>query len=208
MKYEITKEFEALIGESRLESLNAHPGTVYGVDSEFNISYLNPAWFEFADENGGDIFKGTSWSLGSKLFDVIPAVQQPFYKDLFESALIDGKSLVVPRQSEYECSSEQVVRRFSMHIYPVDGGGLVIVNSLLVGELHGSLQMKQQASIDEKDYIDNDRFLYQCANCRRVRNLKIAGRWDWIPRFIKEPYPRTSHGICEPCMQHYYLGEE
>ena len=56
MNHYITPEFEVLLGIARLESLDSHPSTVYGLDSEFNISYLNPAWFKFAEENGNNLF--------------------------------------------------------------------------------------------------------------------------------------------------------
>jgi len=200
-----TSEFEELIGTSRLESLNNHPSTVYGLDSDLNIAYLNPAWFKFADENGNKIFVTNEWSLGKNIFDSIPDVLEPFYRDLFESALNDKKSSITLRQSEYECSSPELYRRFSMHIYPMGNEGIVVVHSLLIEEPYISSPANGVISLDEVHYIDKNEIVHQCANCRRIKNLNDKERWDWIPKYIKEPHPKTSHGICPPCMQHYYL---
>jgi len=205
MNHYITLEFEALIGTSRLESLNNHPSTVYGLNSEFNISYLNPAWFKFAKENGNNIFVINEWSLGRNIFDSIPDVLMSFYKDLFESTLKEKESPIISRQSEYECSSPELYRRFSMHLYPMGKDGIIVVNSLLIEESYISPPNKGLLKFDKDDYIDKKGILHQCTNCRRIQNLNDLERWDWIPKFIEEPYPKTSHGICLPCKQHYYL---
>ena len=205
MKHYITPEFAELIGESRLESLNSHPNTVYGLDSKFNISYLNPAWFKFAEENGNNIFISNEWSLGRNIFDAIPEALQLFYKDLFELTLKEKKSPVISRQSDYECSSPELYRRFSMHLYSMGKNGFVVVNSLLIEEPYMSPPIEGLLKFNEEDYIDKNGFLYQCACCRRIKNQNIPERWDWIPKFIETPYPETSHGFCSPCMQHYYL---
>jgi len=206
MKHYITPEFTELIGKSRLESLNSHPSSVYGLDSEFNISYLNPAWFKFAKENGNNVFISNKWSLGRNIFDVIPDVLQLFYKDLFELTLKENKSPIVSRQSEYECSNSELYRRFSMHLYSMGRDGFVVVNSLLTEEPYMSSHIEGLLKFDKEDYIDKNGTLHQCANCRRIQNLNTPEQWDWIPKFIEKPFSNTSHAICSPCMKHYYLG--
>jgi len=207
MNHYITSEFESLIGASRLESLNSHSSTVYGLDSEFNISYLNPAWFKFSKDNGNNIFVNSEWSLGKHIFDAIPNVLESFYRDLFESALNEEESSVISMQSEYECSSPELYRRFSMHLYPMGKEGVVVVHSLVIEEPYKSSPPKGEITLDERHFIDKDGIIHQCADCRRIQNLNDKERWDWIPKYIKEPHPKTSHGVCPPCMQHYYLSE-
>jgi len=205
MKYFISSEFETLIGGKRLDDLNSHPNSVYGLDSNLNISYLNPGWFEFAEDNGSNVFVSDEWSLGTNIFDCIPNVLESFYRDLYETTLSEKGATVVPRQSEYECSSPELYRNFSMHLYPMGKDGIVVVNSLIVEEPHKSRSVDGLIEFEKKDYLDENGILHQCANCRRTQNLNTPERWDWIPIFIEKPYPKTSHGICSVCMQHYYL---
>jgi len=205
MNHCITSEFEELIGASRLESLNSHPSTVYGLDSELNIAYLNPAWFKFSEENGNNIFVDNEWSLGRNIFDAIPDVLEPFYRDLFQSALNEKEPPEISQQFEYECSSPELYRRFSMHLYPVGVDGVVVVHSLCIEELYKLPSANGVITLDEDDYIDKEGMIHQCANCRRLQNLNDKERWDWVPKYIKEPHSKTSHGVCVPCMHHYYL---
>ena len=200
MSHRITPEFESIIGSSRLESLNSHPSTVYGLNSEYEISYLNPAWFKFAEVNGGDIFIGEDWSLGKNIFDCIPDILEDYYKKLFNSALEEVKSENISIQSEYECSSPNIYRCFSMHLYSVGRDGLLVVHSLVIEEPHTSLTGEGLLALDENEYIDDNGLVHQCANCRRIKNIKHNGRWDWLPKWIEKPRPNTSHGICFPCM--------
>ena len=208
MTHYITPEFEALIGASRFASLNSHPSTVYGLDSEFNISYLNPAWFEFAEKNSNNIFDSNEWLLGRNVFDSIPETLGAFYRNLFESSLKEEISPIISRQSEYECSSPELYRRFSMHLYPINKNGIVVVHSLLIEEPYVSPANEGQLKFDKRNYIDKDGILHQCANCRRIQNLNDLERWDWIPKFIEQPYSNTSHAVCPPCRHHYYLSGE
>ena len=204
MNRQITPEFESIIGSSRLESLNDHPSTVYGLNSKFEISYLNPAWFKFAELNGGEVFIGEDWSLGRNIFDCIPDILQEYYRNLFKSALKDVSPEGISIQSKYECSSPTIYRCFSMHLYSVGWDSLLVVHSLVIEEPHTSSSYQGRIFLDEKEYIDDNGLVHQCTNCRRIKNLKHVGRWDWLPKWIEKPHPNTSHGICFPCMKHYY----
>lgn len=204
MDYCITPEFEVIIGASRLKELNNHSSTVYGLDSELKISYLNPAWFQFSNENGNNIFETNAWSLGRNIFDCIPEVLEPLYKKMLESTLAESKSPLISAQSKYECSSPEIYRCFSMHLYSMGENGILVVHSLLVEEPHSIQPVEGMIVLNEEEYIDSAGVVTQCANCRRIKNLKHAERWDWIPKWITEPLTNTSHGICSPCRHHYY----
>jgi hypothetical protein len=202
MKHHITSEFEELFGKPRLDGLNGHPGSVYGLDSKFNIAYLNPAWFEFAEENANRIFNADEWPLGRNIFDSIPDVLMMFYRDLFESCLRGRASSVNAEQFEYECSSPYLYRRYSMHLYPLDGNGIVVVHSLVVEESYISNAVGR-VELDESQYIDKNGFINQCASCRRIQNQNNTAQWDWIPKWIEKPYPKTAQRICSTCKLHY-----
>ncbi len=207
MHHSITPQFEALIGASRLDSLNSHPSSVYGLDSGLEISYLNPAWFKFAEENGNKNFSVNEWSLGKPVLDSIPDLLKSFYTELFESALNAKDPSIFSRHLQYECSSSELYRRFSMHLYPLGKDGFVTVHSLLVEEPYLTLPREGLIALDENQYIDINGIVRQCANCRRIQSIKNKERWDWIPKWVNEPVSNTSHGICPPCLHHYYLSK-
>jgi hypothetical protein len=200
MGHKISVKFAELIDQECLDSFNKHPSSIYGLDKNYNIVYLNDAWFSFAQDNGGD----NEWTLGRNIFDTIPDLEKLFYKNLFDSTLKQQNSSMISPQTEYECSSPSLYRRYSMHIYPVGTEGLVVVNSLVIEEPIEKHYSQDSQQIESKDYIDENRCIYQCANCRRIRLLSDSNKWAWIPKFISKPYPNTSHCICPPCLNYYY----
>jgi len=207
MDFVITPEFRVAIGEKRLESLNQHPSSVYGLDANLNIAYLNPAWFQFAAENGGNQFNPDLWSLNRNIFDCIPNVLESFYRDLFESTLYEKESPLIAKQASYECSSPELFRLFSMHLYAIGSVGIIAINSLSVEETQTPNLPAKGNAFDASNYIDENGLLIQCANCRRVQRLDNPEQWDWIPKFIEQKHSHTSHGVCRPCMEHYYMAD-
>jgi hypothetical protein len=57
---------------------------------------------------------------------------------------------------------------------------------------------------DVSEYEDAFGVVSACANCRRVRNRRDLGRWDWVPAWVARPHPRTTHGLCDACLEFYH----
>jgi hypothetical protein len=193
-----------IIGTSRLESLNSHPSTVYGLDSDLNIVYQNPASIQFSEQDSPNINSSSGSLLGSNIFSFIPDALAPNYKKLFESVTNKKNASMISRQFEYECSSPEIYRVYSMHLYPLDKGGILVIHSLVIEEPYINSQSQETNIVVESDYINKHGIVTQCANCRRIKNLSKDGQWDWIPKWVKAPHMPTSHGICRPCKHHYY----
>jgi hypothetical protein len=205
MNYCITQKFESLISVSKLKSLNNHPNAVYGLDSELNIAYQNPAALKFSEDNSGNFVVNKESALGKHIFDLIPDVLAPVYKELFESAQNETESSLIAPQFEYECSSPELYRRFSMHIYSLANQGVLVVHSLLIEEPYIPLSAVKETKLnDEVSCVDKVGVVRQCANCRRIRNVHNEEQWVWVPKLIKDPHTITSHVICKPCRAHYY----
>tara|TARA_R110002110_G_scaffold147129_2_gene337518 strand:+ start:222190 stop:222807 length:618 start_codon:yes stop_codon:yes gene_type:complete len=203
MQHEITPEFSKVLGPSRLENFNQYRHSVYGLDAAFNLAYLNCAWFEFASQNGSDRFDVSAWSLGKNIFTCIPDTLLPFYQKFFNTALtLAPDSSVTPMRAEYECSSPELYRKFAMHLYPLGKDGIVVAHSLLVEEIHA---LDNKHKFDANNYLNHNGSILQCANCRRVKNLKTPQQWDWVPHYVENPAPSVSHGVCDLCANHYYL---
>ena len=193
--------FISLLGGFDLETLEAHQGPVVGLWSDYRMAYLNPAWFAFARENDGEPEISRDWPLGRSMMDAVPEELKSFYRQAFEKCLDSG----IPWHHNYECSSAEVLRRFHLTAYPLkQHGGLLIVHSL-TKEIPHEDNRRQGLAFSAPQHLDHHGFVHQCANCRRVQNLKKGPDcWDWVPSLIETPYARTSHSICPICLAFYH----
>jgi hypothetical protein len=187
--------------------LAAHPASIVAVDSRLDIRYANPAWFHFAAENGGEPDISQHWGLGVNLMDAIPEPLVGFYRELFDRALRShAPHSLHPLTHEYECSSPDRFRRFSMAIYPMrDATGLLLVHSLRVEAPIESTQGFFESTRTE-DYVASDGLVRQCACCRRIRSVRDRNQWHWIRAWVRECIASVSHTVCPVCATHYYPG--
>lgn len=186
-----------------LEHLEAHPGSVYALDPDGRIVFVNAGWEAFARDNGGQPEIADRWGVGSNYFDALPPALADFYRGLFDRVPRHGTTLF-PLSHEYECSSATVFRRLAMLVYALPGDqGHVVVNSLLVEHAHDP-QRTPHAPLAAA-YVDRHGLIHQCAHCRRVRHMLDTGRWDWVPDWVEHPQPNVSHGLCPVCMDYYSL---
>ena len=180
-----------------LATIEAEPSTVYALTSDLRISYVNPAWTEFARSNRAQ-WTGDEWGPGRPVLDAVPQDLRPFYDSLFARAL-ETREVVT---HEYDCSSPDQERRFQMRVHPCDGGGLLVVHSLL------RAAPQQVPTTDEADalYRSAEGLITQCSHCHRVRRMEEPATWDWVPRFLERTLMGTSHGLCRVCAEYYYPG--
>jgi hypothetical protein len=171
------------------------PATIYLVTPELQIAYVNAAWSTFAAANDARWASG-EWGVGARIMDSIPEVLQPFYEDLYRTAL--AKREVV--EHDYECSSASVFRVFRMRLMPCDSGAILVVNSPLREAPHAVLP----GSALEALYRDEDGLIRQCSHCRRLRRTSQPPSWEWVPEHVARPAPRVSHVLCHVCTRYYY----
>ncbi len=197
----LNHEFLNLLDDQyKLDDLENHPDSVYGIWPNFQLAYLNPAWFSFAEQNNGQPSIDDDWGLGKSVLDCVSGQLYRFYKSMFKQCLDSGTIF----SHEYECSSDTIYRRFHQLVYPLDNrSGLIIVNSIIVEQAHVS-SLRPTTVLDNKDYLDKNGFICQCAYCRRVKNFSLAERWDWIPAWVKSCPENTSHSYCPICFSHYF----
>lgn len=187
--------------------LAGHPSPIVAVDRELRIRYANPAWFNFAAANGGEPRISQDWGLGVNLMDAIPQPLTGYYNELFHRALhLHSPDSLHPLTHEYECSSPDLFRRFSMAIYPLrDATGLLMVHSLRVeAPIESSPGFVEAHRTD--DYVSPDGLVVQCACCRRIRSFRHPGHWHWIRAWVRECTVGVSHTVCPVCAALYYPG--
>lgn len=134
---------------------------------------------------------------GRALLDSIPAVLTRFYLEHLE--------LVCRRREiwehDYECSSNNLFRRFRMRVAPLsDSSELLVVNSLL---FEGEHQAIVAARMPET-YVSSEGIVTMCSHCRRVRRMNDQSTWDWAPDYVAHPPHKISHGLCGICLDYHY----
>ena len=188
---------KSVLAPFALATIEAEPSTVYALTSDLRISYVNPAWTEFARSNRAQ-WAGEEWGPGRPVLDAVPLVLRPFYDSLFARAL-DKREVVT---HEYDCSSPDEERLFQMRVHPCDSGGLLVVHSPL------RVAPRERPTTPGPDalYRSAEGRITLCSHCRRVRRVDEHSSWDWVPRLVEGPQSGTSHGLCRVCAEYYYPG--
>lgn len=166
--------------------------TVYALDEERRLAFVNAAWDRFAHDNGASWSR--NWDLGASVMEATSPVLRAFYDDLFQRAA-DSSS---PVEVDYECSSPTRVRRMRMRVAQLSPGGLLVVNSTL-----NVLPTDSSCTADDARYRDASGIVMMCAHCRRTRRA-AAEAWDWVPAWVAEMPEMTSHGLCPACFLLHY----
>ena len=187
-----------LWGRFEADTLARYPGAAYALSPDLRLTYMNPAWFRFARDNGASPAFFNRWREGASIMDAVPQVLREFYQALFQRAIAE-RHRRTPIQFAYECSSRDWFRLFVMSLYPVEPTGeLLVVNAPRIIHDHAAVLSRSQA------YEDANGLVTQCAHCRCVRAPQDPERWDWIPEWVENFPANTSHGLCPICFDYYY----
>jgi hypothetical protein len=170
---------------------------IFVVDSEFRITYCNPAWDEFALANGGEEVVAAR-VLRTDLMRVIPESLCDFYREVFQRC----RQRHLTFDIDYECSSATLYRLLHMNILPLKHSGeLAVVNSVRVERIHGA----ERPALSLTDiYFGADGMITVCCHCRRTQRQDASGVWDWVPAFLQTEKWEITHGMCPVCVSHFY----
>jgi hypothetical protein len=143
------------------------------------------------------------WHVGSSTLDAVPECLRAWFLDFFGRATLRRGHH--PAQFEYECSGPAIQRRFLMTAYSIGGSarsGILVVNSIQVEapQPPGAREMPAQLS----RYVDKAGLVHQCSHCRRIRTVEDARVWHWVPEWVRRGPANVSHGLCAPCLYHFY----
>lgn len=166
--------------------------SVYALDEQRRLVFVNAAWDRVAEESGARWSR--AWDLGASVLEATAPVLRAFYDDLFKRAA-DSQS---PVEVDYECNSPTSVRRMRMRVARLSPGGLLVVNSTL-----RELAADDPRMADERRYRDPVGIIMMCAHCRRTRRAD-AEAWDWVPAWVADMPDMTSHGLCPACFLLHY----
>jgi hypothetical protein len=150
-------------------------------------------------ENGGGLLRPRA--LGLSVIDLTPAPLKEFFEKGYRNALSTGRVW----QHCYDCSSPELFREYQMRVYPNrETAQLVVVHSLVVETPH-FISERDLFAPNEEVYADRNGIVTICCECRRTCRAGESSVWDWVPAYIERAPQRISHGICDACLNIYYL---
>jgi hypothetical protein len=195
------KEFSDNLLGIEFDTIEQNTESIYGLSKELTFNYFNPAWFQFAKENGGESTIANNYPLGTSLTKVLPQSLQQFYVTKYTEVLATGKVW----HHEYECSSSTLFRIFNQSTYPLkNGNGLVVINRLSVQLPMNQLNRPESKPLEEQ-YTHDTGFIHQCCNCRSIQRVANPDTWDWVPAWVTNIPEETSHTICPVCYDYYWV---
>lgn len=183
------------------KTLEKNPQSVYGLSKDLELTYLNPGWIRFANENGGSENILNGFQLGTSIIKAIGGQKiKDFYIQNYERVLTTGEVW----SHEYECSSIDVSRLYHQSTYPLKNGeGLIIINTLMVKLPMSKIGRKAYEAI-EKTYVQSDGYITQCSNCRYTQRAEQPQIWDWVPAWVEKMSNNFSHSICPTCFDYHW----
>ena len=177
-----------------------YPGTIFCLDENLTICYVNKGWTRFATENGGAESVLKNFSLGSNFADAIKGELKEPMVEKFKLCLTEKK----PWIHDYECSSETQYRLMRQFVYPAyQNTRLIVVNVLSIEAPIGEVK-SQPWNPDQELYLMNSGFFTQCTNCRCTQRNDNSNQWDWVPQYVHQMPPNTSHSICPVCFELFW----
>jgi hypothetical protein len=186
----------SVFGEVSRESLDADTAVCFILDADLRLIYCNPAWDRFSSQNGAPELRAEN-VLGMSAVHSTSGQLAGYYQSLYYKVLQEQK----PHQHDFHCSSADVERLMTMHIYPFTSGALLVASSLRLERPHPIPTGLPLPAL----YRDEHGIIVMCSNCRRTR--RVGGEtetWDWISEFVAHHLPGVSHGLCNLCLEYYY----
>ncbi len=195
------EDFPSKLSGIDFKTLEKSKHSIYALSEDLNLIYVNPAWVNFAKENGvkGTILKKTP--LGEPITNAfVGEVVKSFYSENYMKVLKTGK----PWRHGYECSTIDEFREFNQHIYRLkDGKSLIIINTLTI---HTTMKEigREAFNVSDNRYINTTGFLTQCCNCRCTQRAEEPDVWDWVPEWVEKIPVNCSHSICPICYDYFW----
>ncbi|HET9622940.1 MAG TPA: PAS domain-containing protein [Kofleriaceae bacterium] len=179
-----------LVDLYRPEALDNVGSTLAAVDARGTILWVNQAWHQFARDNGGQVDGCRSY------LDGMAEPLRSVYREILETVLATGEVF----EQDYECSSATTIRRFRLRVLPFPPAGLLLEHTPVASH---------PAPIGEPAiealYLDENGYILQCSNCRRIRRPALPTEsWVWIRDWVAHLHPRMTHGLCTACAGYYY----
>jgi hypothetical protein len=176
-----------------IQALDQEQSQIVLIQPEGTILWFNQAWIQAARTSGSEYIL-TRYPVGASYYDGIVGEMRGYYKVQFTQSIETGE----PFFQEYECSTPTRFRLFELRALPIESMGLLLEHT----QITSNDIRRKPAPANEVDYRFPNGLIYQCSNCRRTKNLNSV--WVWVPEWVAQSPPHTSHGICKVCVGYYW----
>ena len=169
--------------------------SVYRVDMEDHIVFVNDAWRHFAEENCAEGLCDSS-ILGRSLWEFISDPEtRGIYQMLFHRVRQYGSVLQLP----FRCDAPDERRHMRLTLTRGQDNGIELSVSTLRHEPRPAVSLLDPA------VPRAEQLLHICSWCKRV---EVEGQWlevedavSALQLFEHAPVPGLSHGICHYCLR-------
>ena len=195
MKERCSEQFLLQLDGFDLDTLESDTSCIYGLTRQLTLNYMNPAWFKFANDNGGTAVIGGRFGIGTPIAAAFGEPLKSHYSAIYNGLLASGQV----GQHDFECSSEQLYRMYHQTVYPLrNRSGLLVVNSLRIEQAHAT----RGALVDA--YLEPNGLMTACVHCKRVHRKHGAMTWDSVPIWKERIPANLSHSLCSICFDYFY----
>jgi hypothetical protein len=166
---------------------------VYRIDASDTITFVNPEWLRFAEENEAPELTEAA-VMGKPIWGFITGIEtRILYKDLFGGLRTRRSEIIIP----FRCDSPTVIRHMSLTLRSLGAGGIECEGRLL------QVETRDPVAILSRWAARSDDSIQICSLCRR---LMIQGAWIEVSvaivrrrLFSIAPVPRLEETVCPTC---------
>ncbi len=166
---------------------------VYRIDDQGRITYVNPAWSEFARNNQGKPVLPEYILKTSLMASIADMTVRELYRQMIKRARA-GSSV----QFQYRCDAPDRRRLYGMEISLLASGEVEFASTLVHEDLRPAVALL------EPGHARSRALLRVCSWCQKV--AMPDGQWLPVEEAVAElrlletdELPGLTHGICEAC---------
>jgi hypothetical protein len=169
------------------------------LDSSLQFLYCNPAWDDFARQNGGTASTMGAALMYQRLLLYVPEILKPFFAGHLNNLRSGGGMW----HHEYECSTPTHFCIYELQAVRLpDADEILICHVPLVRRPHTRVPTKPKPGLHGGPEV------HMCCHCRCTRREDGSGIWDWIPDYLAKPPRNQIADLCPPCVEYYRCGGE
>ena len=194
------EDFPGKLKNFNLEPLESSKHSIYALSNDLKFIYFNPAWFQFAEENGLDKETLQKFKLGTSISKAIYGiVTRSFYNRKYRKVIASGKNWY----HDYECSSKKEFRFYHQGVYPLkEKAGILVINSLMFKLPMNKMNRDTFMAIEER-YIQSEGHITHCSNCKHTLRADKPEHWDWVPTWAEKAPANSKLILCPTCTDFY-----